>query len=69
MTTHWDADKVTVEIADDGPGFPPKLLARLGEPYLSARQPARPIMPSLGHSIWVSASSSRKPCWSAAAPN
>ncbi|HVC56148.1 MAG TPA: ActS/PrrB/RegB family redox-sensitive histidine kinase [Stellaceae bacterium] len=37
VTTHWDKAAVTVEIADDGPGFPVHLMARLGEPYLSTR--------------------------------
>ncbi|HTV90545.1 MAG TPA: ActS/PrrB/RegB family redox-sensitive histidine kinase [Stellaceae bacterium] len=37
VTIHWDAAAVTVEIADDGPGFPAHLLGRLGEPYLSTR--------------------------------
>lgn len=37
VTTHWDKATVTVEIVDDGPGFPPHLLPRLGEPYLSTR--------------------------------
>ena len=37
VTTHWDRATVTVEVADDGPGFPPHLLGRLGEPYLSTR--------------------------------
>lgn len=37
VTTSWDHAAVTVEVADDGPGFPPHLLGRLGEPYLSTR--------------------------------
>jgi two-component system, sensor histidine kinase RegB len=37
VTIFWDNDAVTVEVADDGPGFPPHLLGRLGEPYLSTR--------------------------------
>ncbi len=37
ITTFWDAKTVTVEIDDDGPGFPLHLLGRLGEPYLSTR--------------------------------
>jgi two-component system, sensor histidine kinase RegB len=37
VTIYWDHDLVTVEIADDGPGFPPHLIGRLGEPYLSTR--------------------------------
>ena len=37
VTTFWDPATVTVEIADDGPGFLVHLLGRLGEPYLSTR--------------------------------
>jgi two-component system, sensor histidine kinase RegB len=37
VTTHWDRTAVSVEVADDGPGFPAHLLGRLGEPYLSTR--------------------------------
>ena len=37
VTTHWDEAIVSVEIADDGPGFPAHLIGRLGEPYLSTR--------------------------------
>jgi two-component system sensor histidine kinase RegB len=33
----WDADAVSVEIMDDGPGISPHLLDRLGEPYVSTR--------------------------------
>lgn len=37
VTTSWTAEKVAVDIADDGPGFPASVLARIGEPYISAR--------------------------------
>lgn len=37
VTTSWNADKVAVDIADDGPGFSQSVLARIGEPYISAR--------------------------------
>ena len=33
----WDAEMIGVTIHDDGPGFAPDILARLGEPYLSER--------------------------------
>jgi two-component system sensor histidine kinase RegB len=37
VTTSWSDDTVAVDIVDDGPGFPPPMLARVGEPYISAR--------------------------------
>jgi two-component system sensor histidine kinase RegB len=33
----WDRTRVNLAIVDDGPGFPPELIARLGEPYLTTR--------------------------------
>lgn len=33
----WDREAVSVLITDDGPGFAPELIARLGEPYLTSR--------------------------------
>jgi two-component system sensor histidine kinase RegB len=33
----WDKTALNVTITDDGPGFPPELIARLGEPYLTTR--------------------------------
>ena len=34
---HYDAESVIVEVADDGPGFSPNVLAKLGEPYVTSR--------------------------------
>ena len=33
----WDDQRVTIRISDDGPGFSPEILARLGEPYVTSR--------------------------------
>jgi len=33
----WDEDEVAVTITDDGPGFPPDIMDRLGEPYVTTR--------------------------------
>jgi len=38
----WTKSAVTLVITDDGRGFPPNVLARIGEPYLSQREGARP---------------------------
>jgi two-component system sensor histidine kinase RegB len=37
VATEWDADRVAVIIRDDGPGFAPGIIARIGEPYLTTR--------------------------------
>jgi two-component system, sensor histidine kinase RegB len=37
ITARWDAQEIGVTIEDDGPGFPPEVLARLGDPYLTTR--------------------------------
>jgi two-component system, sensor histidine kinase RegB len=34
----WNNDTVEIVISDDGPGIPPDLLHRIGEPYLSRRR-------------------------------
>jgi two-component system sensor histidine kinase RegB len=44
----WSRDKVEVAIADDGPGFSPAVLQRLGEPYISDRSTARRADPQAG---------------------
>ena len=33
----WDQHTISVSIIDDGKGFAPELIARLGEPYLTSR--------------------------------
>lgn len=33
----WDEMEARVEVRDDGPGFPPAVLDRIGEPYISSR--------------------------------
>ena len=37
VTARFDADYVAVEVRDDGPGFSPADLAKLGEPYVTSR--------------------------------
>jgi two-component system sensor histidine kinase RegB len=37
LRQRWDRGSLAIEVMDDGPGFPPSFLERLGEPYLSSR--------------------------------
>jgi two-component system sensor histidine kinase RegB len=37
LTASWSEDIVRIVIRDDGPGFPPSVLAVIGEPFISTR--------------------------------
>jgi two-component system, sensor histidine kinase RegB len=37
VTARFDAATVAIEVRDDGPGFAPHVLAKLGEPYVTSR--------------------------------
>jgi len=38
VAAQWDGDAVTVTISDDGPGFPPEIMDRMGEPFVTGRR-------------------------------
>jgi two-component system sensor histidine kinase RegB len=40
--TQWSDEEVIVTITDDGPGFAPEILSRIGEPYVSSRRKPNP---------------------------
>jgi two-component system sensor histidine kinase RegB len=37
VTARFDAETISVEVRDDGPGFAPEVLSKLGEPYVTTR--------------------------------
>lgn len=37
VQAQWDRDAAVVVVMDDGPGYPPQVLSRIGEPYISTR--------------------------------
>jgi two-component system sensor histidine kinase RegB len=41
IAARWTADEVRIEIKDDGPGYAPEVLLRVGEPYVSTRSAAK----------------------------
>ena len=42
VTVHWrwNDEEVGFTVVDDGPGFPPEIVSRIGEPYMSTRHGA-----------------------------
>ena len=38
ITAAWSAQKIAVTITDDGPGFAPEVMDRIGEPYVTSRR-------------------------------
>ena len=41
ITAGWSPERVSVTIADDGPGFAAEVLGRVGDPYVTTRGPGR----------------------------
>ncbi|MGR3433437.1 MAG: sensor histidine kinase RegB [Shimia sp.] len=41
----WNSDEIRVDITDDGPGFPPQMAGRIGDPFLRFRRGARAPVP------------------------
>ncbi|MEL6450914.1 MAG: ActS/PrrB/RegB family redox-sensitive histidine kinase [Pseudomonadota bacterium] len=38
IEAHWTQDEITLRIMDDGRGFPPQLLGRIGDPFVRRRR-------------------------------
>jgi two-component system sensor histidine kinase RegB len=52
----WTADSVTVVVADDGSGFPPEIIDRMGEPYVTSERGRRMRgreLPGLGLGFFI----------------
>jgi len=43
----WNDTHISVEVLDDGPGFDPSVLQKLGEPYVSVRQSKKDVQDGL----------------------
>jgi two-component system, sensor histidine kinase RegB len=41
ITADWSSEDVAVTIRDDGPGFAPEIMDRIGEPYVTSRRRGR----------------------------
>ena len=58
VSLSWTQDEITVEISDDGPGFPPSVLGRIGDPYVRRRRQAvdtakRPGYEGMGLGLFI----------------
>ncbi len=55
----WSETQITLRVLDDGPGYPPHLLARIGEPYLrdrradETRNVTRPEYEGMGMGLFI----------------
>ncbi|KZY32208.1 two-component sensor histidine kinase [Roseovarius sp. HI0049] len=57
VESHWSDDEVTVRIMDDGRGYPPHLLGRIGDPLMrrrgGGRDPRRPEYEGMGLGLFI----------------
>ncbi|MEH6833507.1 MULTISPECIES: sensor histidine kinase RegB [Falsihalocynthiibacter] len=53
----WTNNRIQIRIADDGPGFPPHLIGRIGEPFVRRRdagvKPRRPGYEGMGLGLFI----------------
>lgn len=49
----WDEDSVAITVLDDGAGFPPEIIDRIGEPYMSTRQEGNSSGGGLGLGLFI----------------
>jgi two-component system sensor histidine kinase RegB len=43
VAASWSGQDVSVTITDDGPGFAPEIMDRIGEPYVTSRRPQNQV--------------------------
>lgn len=53
LSGHWNETRLSIAIVDDGPGFDPTVLSRLGEPYVSVRGEANGMAGGLGLGFFI----------------
>ena len=60
VEARWTADRLTVQVIDDGPGFPPQVLGRIGDPFVRQRRSrdeapdaARPGYEGMGLGLFI----------------
>src|SRR6056297_219051 len=57
IETGWSASEIRLRITDDGPGYPPDMLGRLGDPFLRRRshvvQATRPGYEGMGLGLFI----------------
>jgi two-component system sensor histidine kinase RegB len=51
----WDASELRLRIGDDGPGYPPELIGRIGDPFVRKRPAAveRPAYTGMGLGLFI----------------
>ncbi|MCL4186059.1 MAG: ActS/PrrB/RegB family redox-sensitive histidine kinase [Rhodobacteraceae bacterium] len=57
VDAEWSETEITVRIADDGDGFPPQVIGRIGDPFMRSRRPApdsrRPEYEGMGLGLFI----------------
>ena len=53
VSWRWDDEGVAITVLDDGEGFPPEIIDRIGEPYMSTRQEGNSSGGGLGLGLFI----------------
>lgn len=58
VEAHWDDSTISLRIMDDGPGYPPQMLGRIGDPFVTRRRSitdkqVRPAYDGMGLGLFI----------------
>ena len=53
VTYGWDDDQLFARISDDGPGFPPQIIDKIGEPFVKRRRDKRKGYDGMGLGLFI----------------
>ena len=53
VTLRWTGDEISIQITDDGPGFPPQVIGRIGDPFVRHPDSARPGYEGMGLGLFI----------------
>ena len=53
VSVSWSTTEIAITISDDGPGFPPQVIGRIGDPFVRHPDQSRPGYEGMGLGLFI----------------